>query len=176
MPKRIEDIESKLRETAKQQLLSGGYQRLTLRSVACECGIAVGTIYNYFPSKDLLVASVMLEDWQSTMATMKAGCEAADNVTEGLRAIYMCILDFSELYRKVWSESASQDKAQLYHPTRHLELQNQLAGMIRKLLTRFEIITEEAMDRFLAESVLTVALQENLDFEILALVLGQLFG
>jgi AcrR family transcriptional regulator len=176
MPKIIEDIESRIRETAKRQLLSGGYQKLTLRGVATECGIAVGTIYNYFPSKELLIATVMLEDWKSTMATMKTGCKTAGNVTEGFRVIYQCSLDFSEIYRQVWSESSSQNNAQLYHPTRHLELQSQLAGVIRSLLTRFEIITEEAMDRFLAESVLTVALQENLDFEILALVLSRLFG
>ena len=33
----------------------------TVRSVAAGCGVAVGTVYNYFSSKDMLIAAFMLE-------------------------------------------------------------------------------------------------------------------
>ena len=64
MPKIIENIRQNLLEEARRQVLQEGYSALTVRSVAAACGISVGTVYNYFPSKDMLIASFMLEDWQ----------------------------------------------------------------------------------------------------------------
>ena len=63
MPKIIENIREKLLEEAKRQVSESGYSSMTIRSVATACGVGTGTVYNYFPSKDMLVASFMLEDW-----------------------------------------------------------------------------------------------------------------
>ena len=63
MPKIIENIREALLVEAKRQIAERGYQNTTIRSVAKECGVAVGTVYNYFKSKDMLIASFILEDW-----------------------------------------------------------------------------------------------------------------
>ena len=41
-----------------------------MREAARRCGVAVGTLYNYFPSKDALAAAVMLEDWHEDLDAM----------------------------------------------------------------------------------------------------------
>ena len=64
MAKIIENLHSTILTVGKRILLEDGYEQMTLRRVAGECGIAAGTIYNYFPSKDILVATIMLEDWK----------------------------------------------------------------------------------------------------------------
>ena len=64
MPKIIENLQSRLIEEAKRQIESSGYSAVTIRSVATACGVGVGTVYNYFPSKDALLATYMLEDWK----------------------------------------------------------------------------------------------------------------
>ena len=43
----------------------------TASSVANGCGIGVGTVYNYFSSKDMLIASFMAEDWLIRLKRMK---------------------------------------------------------------------------------------------------------
>ena len=71
MPKIIENLREELLAEAKRQIAERGYKNTTIRSVAAECGIAVGTVYNYFPSKEMLVAAFMYEDWQAQLDAME---------------------------------------------------------------------------------------------------------
>ena len=72
MPKKINALREKLLMCAREILVGRGYSELTIRAIATECGVVPGTIYNYFPSKEKLVESVMLEG-----AAGNAGCENA---------------------------------------------------------------------------------------------------
>lgn len=74
MPKIIENIRENLLAEARKQVMELGYSSMTIRSVAKACGVGVGTVYNYFASKDMLVASFMLTDWQQCMQRIRASC------------------------------------------------------------------------------------------------------
>ena len=63
MPKIIPNIREQLLNEAKKQIAEQGYSKTTIRSVANACNLGVGTVYNYFESKDMLIASFMAEDW-----------------------------------------------------------------------------------------------------------------
>ena len=63
MPKIIENARDEIIAEAKRQLFENGYAKTTIRSVAGAIGIGMGTIYNYFSSKDMLISSFILEDW-----------------------------------------------------------------------------------------------------------------
>ena len=82
MPKIIRDLKSRLIEEAKKQIELAGYGALTIRSVAKACGVGVGTVYNYFPSKDTLIATYMLEDWNRREAEEQAAAAAAKKAAE----------------------------------------------------------------------------------------------
>ena len=63
MPKIIENLRVRLMEEAKRQIAESGYAFMTMRSVAKGCGVGIGTVYNYFASKNALLAAYLLEDW-----------------------------------------------------------------------------------------------------------------
>ena len=71
MPKIIPNIREQLLREAKRQLMEQGYGKTTIRSVANACNLGTGTVYNYFKSKDMLVATFMAEDWKACLAHAK---------------------------------------------------------------------------------------------------------
>ena len=57
MPKIIKNPEDRILQAARNRLLDKDLSSFSLRGVAADCGIAVGTIYNYFKDKESLMAA-----------------------------------------------------------------------------------------------------------------------
>lgn len=78
---------------SKDEILDVAYARaqqdglasLSIRAVARECGVAVGTLYNYFPDKASLVSAIVLKFWRKVVEAC-----AADPVGEGESVIDYC--------------------------------------------------------------------------------------
>ena len=129
MPKILESVREQLLTTARRQIERNGYAKTTIRSVAAECGIAVGTVYNYFPSKDVLIATFVSEDWRACIGSI-ASHENDDDKTHLFR-IYDALRAFTDSYRALFSDA---DAAKAYHAAfsqRHKQLREQLAVLIR---------------------------------------------
>ena len=71
MPKIIENVRGMLIEEAQTQITANGYDNVTIRSIAKGCGLGLGTFYNYFKSKEMLIATFLNEDWQKRMSVIK---------------------------------------------------------------------------------------------------------
>ena len=92
MPKIIENLEARLMEEAKKQVLQSGYGAMTIRSVAKGCGVGIGTVYNYYPSKDALLAAYMIrkaegesmEDYLKNKVFANAKSVTVDPEAEGV--------------------------------------------------------------------------------------------
>lgn len=67
MPKLINDLRNRILDSAERLLTEKGYQGLTIREIADECGIASGTVYNYFKSKEMLVGTIIGNRWIATL-------------------------------------------------------------------------------------------------------------
>ena len=59
-----------------------------------------GTIYNYFSSKDMLVASIMAEDWLTSLRNMQNSCKVSSTIEQGVKAIYYEIHVYVQLMKK----------------------------------------------------------------------------
>ena len=93
MPKIIDNLEENILSAARRLVAEHGYAAVTMRAVAKECGIAVGTFYNYYPSKDAMLAACLLHDWQAALAaaglsaTRPGGISSIPEYDEVLRAL-----------------------------------------------------------------------------------------
>ncbi len=141
---------------------------MNLRSISKSCGIAVGTIYNYFPSKLVLVANVMLEDWEKALEGMRLGCDSAGCAEDGLREIHQQLAGFISIYRYVW-DMAKHSTEIIYgletEKNRHRLLQEQLGGLITGLLDRLGVEHEPFLPVFLADTLLLYSMEKDFDYE-----------
>lgn len=55
----------------KEIVIQSGLQALNIRDIADKCGISVGSIYNYFPSKSDLVVATIESVWREIMYDAK---------------------------------------------------------------------------------------------------------
>lgn len=149
MPKIIENLEKRLLEEAKKQIASSGYSAVTIRSVASQCGVGVGTVYNYFPSKDALIAAAILEDWKVCLSTIQATSDATDQPEAVCRCIYQQLQQFAQQNASVFQDQAAVAGFAGSFSQYHSMLRSQLAQPLRKFCS------DDYSSEFLAEALLT---------------------
>ena len=152
MPKIIENLENKLMAEAKKQIEEVGYSATTIRSVAKGCGVGVGTVYNYFPSKDDLLAAYLLRDWNECVAAIHETSRQSPAPEPVTRCIFDQLLAFSHRHRAIFGDDAAASAFAGSFSRYHGLLRSQLAAPLRKFC-RSDFPAE-----FIAESLLTWSL------------------
>jgi AcrR family transcriptional regulator len=69
-----------IRTACIQVLLDGGLERLTTTRVAARAGVSVGTLYQYFPNKQALLASVLEQHLRKVVEAVEAACHRAKSL------------------------------------------------------------------------------------------------
>jgi len=152
MPKIIENLESKLIAEAKRQIEDSGYSAMTIRSVAKACGVGVGTVYNYFSSKEELVATHLLEDWKQCVNTINAVSTYSDSPRPVVLSIYDQLISFARRHAAIFRDEAAAVSFSGSFSKYHGMLRAQLAKPLRKF-SETDFSAE-----FLAEALLTWAM------------------
>lgn len=67
MPKKITDVRRKILEVAAVLFRENEYNNVDMRRISKEVGLAVGTMYNYFPNKENLYVEVFKDSWKKTI-------------------------------------------------------------------------------------------------------------
>ena len=164
MPKIIEHLPERLVEEARRQAAEGGYSAVTVRSVAAACGVGVGTVYNYFPSKDALLAAFLLADWKACLQAVEEVKAAQQSPGPVLRAMYRQLRQYLEAHAPVFRDESA---ARVFGGTMgryHGMLREQLAAPLRSFCT------DEFRAQFVAEALLTWTVEGREESELLPLL------
>ena len=149
MPKIIVNLENRLIEEAKRQIGEEGYSAMTIRSVAKACGVGIGTVYNYFPSKDDLLASWLLQDWKDCVTAIRAVSTYSDVAEPVARCVYDQLVAFAWRHEKIFRDEAAAASFSGSSGRYHAMLRSQLAEPLQKFAAR------EFSAEFTAEALLT---------------------
>jgi AcrR family transcriptional regulator len=153
MPKIIENIREMLLSEAKRQISENGYKNTTIRSVASACGVGVGTVYNYFQSKDMLIATFMLEDWQVCLASMKAFPQTdPESIMIG---ICNALRSYMSQYQSLFADSDANKVFASVFSQRHKQLRIQIAEIIYPACEGSSVSDKKFLAEYIAESLLT---------------------
>ena len=176
MPKIIKDAKQTIINKAGELLMKNGLSDFNMRSIATSAGVAAGTLYNYFPSKDHLVVAIMQKDWEAALQKAEKRLSVVPSATAGLEIIFQAIHDFSDLYQSTWQ---SFREAKDYYPYRkqfHKTLIDQIADLILPLGKRFHFLFDATVASFLAEVLLSSASHPDANFQYLAPCLKKIVG
>lgn len=157
MPKIIEGAKERILQNARRRLFEEGYTHLSLREVAKESGIATGTIYNYFESKDYLIASIIMEDWQAALEKMEHLVQTATNPCDGIIGMCEAIVEFRAIYADIWNQPSVAASAKSKRFNGHEILCEQLAEKIEILLKRLGDERGLRFSRLVAEMILAAS-------------------
>ena len=164
MPKIIENLPQRLLEEARRQCEEQGYSAMTIRSVAKNCGVSVGSVYNCYPNKDALIAALVHTDWTECMEPAKAIFETAE---AALQSVYEGLCMFVNRNARLFRDEAAM---QLFTGSG-----SQYNNMVRKELAALirPFCRDEATAKFVSAS-LTFCVVEGVSFEELYSVLLRL--
>ncbi len=166
MPKIIPKIREQLLQEARRQIDTNGYAATTVRSVAEGCGIGVGTVYNYFQSKDVLIATFMLEEWTQHVLEMKEG-DPYDGAGV-LRRIYDSLTAYADKHQALFEDKAAAKVFFAVVTEKHKQLRAHIAEVLVPLCEHSE--NPIFLAEFIAESLLTWTLAGKTFEEIFAVV------
>jgi AcrR family transcriptional regulator len=152
MPKIIENVREQLLAEARRQIAQRGYAQTTVRSVAGACSLGVGTVYNYFASKDVLIASFLFEDWKQYLDTMSALPKDQPEVL--LRGIYKALGDFAAQNQALFSDVDAARSAAIGSSARHRMLRGQISAFILPLCELRGAQDPAFTSEFIAEALL----------------------
>jgi len=78
--------EAAIREAAAVLIARYGYEAMSMRRLAAEVGVQAAALYRYFPTKEELLLTLMLEHMQGLMASWQAKRPASVDPVERLAA------------------------------------------------------------------------------------------
>lgn len=175
MPKILENVKENLLQEAKRQVFEIGYSSVTIRSVASACGIGVGTVYNYFESKDELIAGFMLEDWGECLRAIDEKCIASERIEPVLRCIFDELRAFADKYAVLFQDKSARESFASSYQAKHELVRSQIARPLLKFCEAQTKVSAKYLAEFTAESMLIWTLSGG-TYEDVSGVLLQLFS
>ena len=149
MPKIIENLDKTIFEEVHKQLSSTTYSNLTIRSIANACGIGIGTIYNYYSSKDQLVAQYLLDDWNQCLSVINETCANTDSNEVASRCIFEQLNDYITRHKNIFRDEMAIKSFHNTFGKYHHFLRNQIAIPLVKFCSTDFVV------EFIAEALLT---------------------
>ena len=137
MPKVIDGLQEKILNSARMRLTDANASSFSLRAIAKDCGIAVGTIYNYYPDKETLIAEVFLEDWLEVIDSVRRETGNCTCMDEGILAVYGGLRRFCDEHETFWKSHPSKEAFGSRYQKRHAMLREQIAGILEELYAKF---------------------------------------
>jgi AcrR family transcriptional regulator len=98
----IENPKQLILSKAKEILYNQGYHKLSMRGLSKACDIALGTIYNYYPTKKELVVEMMTDYWQNYLDSVEEIVNSKADIYIKLNNIFNELEVFIQNFRQYW--------------------------------------------------------------------------
>lgn len=138
MPKILENPKNSILLYAKEIVITEGIENLTMREVSKKSGIAVGTIYNYFPTKKDLTIELIENYWYDYLNLVDNIDKSSSDFFLKLRDIFADMAFFVDKFKEVWIKNNSSEYT--------IDVMNRKNLFTDKLIKKLEYIIQKEKD------------------------------
>ncbi len=100
-----------LLEAAKEIAAKDGISKINIRAVAAKCGVSIGSIYNYFPTKADLVVAVIENFWLSAFVDLRPENLIDRGFIQCFEIVYDKLSAYLATFQNSWVEQLALLKA-----------------------------------------------------------------
>ncbi len=180
MPKLLpDDIKEQILSTTRRLVVEHGYNKVTIRDIANECGIATGTFYNYFQSKREILSALLADDWNRMQRFMQSRIVDADlpPICQ-LESIFNDLKAMMRSVHELWALGFPDDFA-TESMNRMAQIKGQLRADLAQTIGRIlhghvDPAREAFLAGFVARVFFSYTYEESSDFQDLKIVLEKL--
>lgn len=90
-----EETRQLILKSAREILAAEGVEKLNMRKVAFNCDIGLGTIYNYYKSKEEIIKEVVLSQYYSIFERLKLDVSKENDTYSKLKIVFEAMRMFS---------------------------------------------------------------------------------
>lgn len=155
---------------SKEIVAQKGINAINMRDIASRCGVAVGSVYNYFPSKEDLIVATIASIWIEIMneATVY---EPGQSFCESVMSLYTCVKNENEKYPYfIGVHSGSLEKSKR---SKARKAMNEYFGMIKAELLKSLCNDKNVNNAFFSEKCTKESFVDFVFSNIIALLIKQ---
>ena len=155
---------------SKKIAIETGLNSINMRTVAKRCGVAVGSVYNYFPSKADLIAATVEIFWEDILHLTKQ-CEHSQSFIGYVEGLFQTICKGSEEYPSFFtfhSMSFAADEKEKGREVMEQHFSLIKSGMIQSLLSdlnvrigAFNNLPREKYVDFIFSNILSILIKKE---------------
>jgi len=175
MPKIIDDPVIQILDYARKLLSEEGYSALNMRAIANHCGIATGTIYNYFDNKDTLLMRLMMDFWEELFLVMDEIDHSKDTFYKKLDDFYLAFSDFTRRFHDVFiipnkGKGMSQSSRMASTSTNKRDFMTKLNQRLSLLIDHTDLVlptalTTDALAQHILANFIAIPFTEGYSYE-----------
>lgn len=168
MPKIIKDIEQKIFDGAIDLFSEYGYRKVDMKMISKKAGIAVGTLYNYYPNKKDLYIHVFRRSWKDTFHKLDRVMEERIDNKEIIRKFIYTLYDEISKRKGLGGELLKEnvidkeDKDTIFYIKE--ELMKKIEVLINNVKEVEGLKLDEGMERRLAGSLFFLIIGMNTEY------------
>ncbi|QGU96191.1 TetR family transcriptional regulator [Clostridium bovifaecis] len=181
------NYKERILSSAKEIALTEGMTKIDIRSVAKNCGIASGTVYNYFPSKGDLLVAVIEDFWEDAFQSIDWRSFAHNDFYTNLEKMYNILNGYLNKFKENWLEELSFLKTHEKHLGR--QKQNEYFKIIiNRIITMMDMddivrnypwseeVSKEKMAEFIFDNMLIRLRKGERDINFFIMVMKKLLS
>lgn len=158
VPKIIENVEKNIIDAAFQLFSQKGYNDIEMKAIAKKAGIAVGTLYNYFPNKKELFIEILINSWKETFNQLNNVLKLKIDPIEKMKKYLFFLYDEVEEKKALGNELIKNNIITKHHKHSQIlckeDMVKGVESILKEIREKYSLKFDEQMDYRMSEILL----------------------